>query len=107
MNREGSVPHPDLDALAVALRLGTALSSGFNTLYFLSYPGATPRRRIAALVLALVNLAFLAQALVGGAPALVPRVGPRLAALGGLVPLLAAVAMTALILWQLAHDRRS
>ena len=100
MNREGSVPHLDLDTLMVALRLGTVLSGGFNTLYFLSYPGATPRRRIAALVLALVNLAFLAQALV-------PGVGPRLAALGGLVPLLAALAMTGLILWQLAHRRRS
>ncbi|MSQ40398.1 MAG: hypothetical protein EXR55_01795 [Dehalococcoidia bacterium] len=65
------MPHPALEALTTTLRLGAALSSGLNALYFLSYRGVTPRRRIGALVLALVVRAgsYLPRTARGRAPA--------------------------------------
>ncbi len=109
MHREVRVPHPALEAITTILRLGAALSSGFNALYFLAYRGVTPRRRIGTLVLALVNLAFLVQAMFGGPPFRLgqpPAADIRLAWLLALLPLLAASAISGLVLWQLRHRRR-
>ncbi len=103
------MPQPALEALATTLRLGAALSSGFNALYFLSYRGVTARRRIGALVLALVNLAFLVQAVFGGPPFRLSQpqaAETRLAWLLALLPFLAASAISGLVLWQLGHRRK-
>ena len=92
MTQEVSVYSPLLEILVVAQRRLTVLSSGFNALYFLSYRALTPRRRVGARVLALANLALVEDL--------------RLSLLLGLLPLLASLAMSALILRQLWHRRR-
>ena len=86
-------------ALAVQQGL-TALASAFNAHHFLSHP-YRGRRRLGALVLALVNLAFLAQALFLGllpllAPGPVPGLRGRLAV--GVLPLAASALIALLVL---------
>ena len=113
MNREVGVLNLELDSLLVTLRLLTVLSSGFNAFYFLSYRALIPRRRIGALVLALVNFSFLFQSVFSGPlPGLLPSRSfalvedLRLALLLGLLSFLASLAMTVLILRQLAYRHR-
>ena len=51
------------ETLILTLGALTALSAGFNALYFGGYPAAERGRRIASRVLALVNVSFLLQGL--------------------------------------------
>ncbi|MBI2856278.1 MAG: hypothetical protein HYX93_05465 [Chloroflexi bacterium] len=85
----------------------TAIAGGFNALYFAGYSAAQPARKIAALVLSLVNLSFSLQGLYwmllpllplrGGSSRLL-EAGPLL--IVGLLPLTSSLAITALILRQ-------
>lgn len=52
---------PFFEAMVLALYGITALSSGFNTLYFWHYRSQHKRRRLGALVLSLVSSATLVQ----------------------------------------------
>ena len=83
----------------------TALSGGFNAVYFAVYSAGDRSRRIASRVLALVNLSFLLQGLywaasAAGAFALGPP--PWL----GVVTLLSSLAITALALRRIAGGGR-
>lgn len=113
MQREAMLQDPFLEALALAQRGLTALSSAFNTLFFASYRSATGRRRWGVLALFLVNLAFLVQALYFG---LLPyllgldlyalSLDPRLRLLAGAFPLAASLLITLLVVRQLLARRR-
>ena len=86
----------------------TAVSGGFNALYFAGYSSPHPARRVATLVLALVNLSFLLQGLywvlpIGGSSSYFLKSGPLLGV--GLVTLMASLAITALILRQRLNGR--
>lgn len=54
---------PLLEIVALGQSVVTALSSGFNTAYFWAYRSPQRGRRLAALVLAVVNLALLLESL--------------------------------------------
>lgn len=83
-----------LESAAMAQGGLTALSGGYNALFFLRYRSPLRGRRLGARVLALVNLALL---LWGLRPWLAPG-GPGLDLVVGVVPLVAAGAISALIL---------
>ena len=51
------------DTLVIGQYVLTALSSGFNFLYFLGYRSAKKTRRVGATVLALVSLALFGESL--------------------------------------------
>ena len=113
MSREDLVQYPTLEALAVLERGITAICSVFNALYFAGYRSGLRRRRVGALVLLVVNLAFLVQSLYFGLlpyftrldlVTLIANPGLRLAA--GLLPLVASFLITLLILRQLLARRR-
>ena len=85
-------------------------SGGFNAVFFARYAATQARRRLGAMVLALVNLSFLLQGLYW---LLIPlRTGDRPAPENGnaliveIITLAASVAMTALILRQQSGRRR-
>lgn len=85
----------------------TVLSVAFNLWYFLGCRARRKGRRIAVLVLVLVNLSFLAGALYP--PTSVPFTSwssRSLALATGLLPMTSALAMTGLIWRQMAHERR-
>ncbi len=74
----------------------TALSGGFNAVYFARYSASDRSRRIASRVLALVNLSFLLQGLYWAGDAAGDQVdGPP--PWPGLVTLLASLAITAMV----------
>ena len=75
----------------------TALSGGFNAVYFARYSAADRGRRIASRVLALVNVSFLLQGLywIGGAAG-DQRDGPP--PWIGLVTMMSSLAITTLVL---------
>ena len=52
-----------LQTLMAVQGLLTAISGGFNALYFAGYSTSHPARKVATLVLSLVNLSFLLQGL--------------------------------------------
>lgn len=78
------------------------VSGGFNAIFFANYSATQARRRVGALVLALVNLSFLLQGLYWAAMPL--RSGYRQASENGnalvveLITLASSLAMTTLIL---------
>ena len=75
----------------------TALSGGFNAVYFARYSASDRSRRIASRVLALVNLSFLLQGLYWAAGAAGDqRDGPP--PWIGLVTMTSSLAITALVL---------
>ncbi|MBI4232900.1 MAG: hypothetical protein HY686_00475 [Chloroflexi bacterium] len=91
-------------ALALQRAL-TAISSAYNVLHFVRLRTNRRGRRVAAGVLALVNTAFLAQALYPTLARWLARWadGPGLLLLAGGLPLMASVAITALVLRQRLH----
>ncbi|MBF8266521.1 MAG: hypothetical protein HW388_29 [Dehalococcoidia bacterium] len=100
-------------ALVIIQGALTTISGGFNALHFAGYSAAQPARRIAVLVLSLVNLSFLAQGLYWmllpllpfrGGSSLLLEAGPLL--MVGLLPLTSSLAITALILRQRHNGRR-
>lgn len=89
-----------LDGALVAQRALTAVSSGYNALHFLGYRTPGRGRRLAALILALVNAAFLGGSL---HPALTEWLRQDLSIgspglLAGALPLLASLAISVAIL---------
>lgn len=58
--------------LVLAQYMLTALSSGFNAVYFFGYRSPTRRRRIGALTLALLSVAILIESIYFGFFALFP-----------------------------------
>ncbi|MBI2856390.1 MAG: hypothetical protein HYX93_06055 [Chloroflexi bacterium] len=90
----------------------TTISAGFNALYFARYSAPSPARRIATLVLSLVNLSFCLQGVYWatlpihssgpGSPYLQGE-APLLAL--GLLPLACSLAISALILRQRFNGR--
>jgi hypothetical protein len=83
----------------------TAVSGGFNALYFAGYSTPHTARRVATLVLSLVNLSFLLQGLywtllpvlpVGDGSSHLLGSGPLL--MVGLITLMSSLAITVLIL---------
>ena len=96
--------------LAAAPGALIAVSGSFNAVFFARYAATQARRKLGAMVLALVNLSFLLQGLYWlllplrseGRPA--PGYGNAL--IVELITLAAAMAMTALILRQQSGGRR-
>ena len=113
MYREAMVDQPIAEALLLLEHGVTALSSAFNGLYFALYRSPYPRRRLGALALVLVNLAFLVQSLylgllpylMGGSPLGLPS-GAKLGLLMAAFPLAASTLITLLVLRQLTARRR-
>jgi len=102
-----------MDALVLAQRAATVLCGSINALYFAGYRSRLPRRRVGAWILALVNLAFVVEALYFGVlPRLVPRAflavaldaGIQLVA--GSLSMLATLAITGAIVARWRHQRR-
>lgn len=102
------------EALVLAFYAGTALSAAFNAGYFATYRAGEPRRRVGAVVLALVSLGLLVErayfglALLfqGSAGPLSLEAGPWL--LAGLLAGLSSLLITFLILRQtLSHRKES
>ena len=98
-----------LQALMAVQGLLTAISGGFNALYFAGYSTSHPARKVATLVLSLVNLSFLLQGLYwtllsmndGSSRFLTP--GSLLVV--GLITLMSSLAISALILRQRLNGR--
>ena len=90
------MPEP-VQILVVVQGALTALSGGFNAVYFARYAASDRSRRIASRVLALVNVSFLLQGLywAGGASADQPDDLPPWP---GLVTMLASLAITAMVI---------
>ena len=87
----------------------TAISGGFNAFYFAGYSTSHPARKVATLVLSLVNLSFLLQGLywilpVSDGSSQLLGSGPLL--MVGLITLMSSLAITALILRQRFNGRR-
>ena len=98
-----------LQALMAIQGAFTAVSGGFNALYFAGYSTPHAARRIATLVLSLVNLSFLLQGLywilpVGGGTSHLLKSGALLGL--GPVTFMSSLAITALILRQRFNGRR-
>lgn len=90
-----------LQALMTIQGVLTAISGGFNALYFAGYSTSHPARKVATRVLFLVNLSFLLQGLywilpVGSGSSHLLESGPLL--MVGLITLMSSLAITALIL---------
>ena len=86
-----------LQVLLLAQGSLTALSGGFNAVYFARYSASDRSRRIASRVLALVNLSFLLQGLYWAAGAAGDqREGPP--PWVGLVTMMSSLAITVLVL---------
>jgi hypothetical protein len=84
----------------------TALSSAFNACYFLGYRSATMRRRIGAMVLALVSLAILVESFYFGFSAVFQEQQESILWLGTrLLICLSSLAISVLILRRLAANR--
>ena len=87
------------------------VSGGFNAIFFANYSASQTRRRVGALVLALVNLSFLLQGLYWLALPL--RSGYDQTLVNGnaliveLITLASSLAITALILRQRSGGRRN
>ena len=87
------------------------VSGGFNAIFFANYSATQARRRVGALVLALVNLSFLLQGLYWLALSL--RSGHDQTLVNGnaliveLITLASSLAITALILRQRSGGRRN
>ncbi len=99
-----------LQALMTFQGVLTAISGGFNAFYFAGYSTSHPARKVATLVLSLVNLSFLLQGLYwtllpmsDGSSQLLGS-GPLL--MVGLITLMSSLAITALILRQRFNGRR-
>jgi hypothetical protein len=87
----------------------TAISGGFNALYFAGYSTSHPARKVATLVLSLVNLSFLLQGLYwvllfSDGP--YHTFGPGSLVMVGLITLISSLAITTLILRQRLNGRR-
>ncbi|MDA0987719.1 MAG: hypothetical protein O2783_01005 [Chloroflexi bacterium] len=103
-----------LQALMTVQGMLTAVSGGFNALYFAGYSTSHPARKIATLVLARVNLSFLLQGLYWGLYwTVLPAsngssnpLGSGSLLLVGLITLMSSLAITALILRQRFNGRR-
>ena len=101
-----------MEVAALAQRGLTVLSSGFNALYFATYRPVARRRRWAAAALVLLNAALLLEALYLGILPLWQRGGhpvllaPRPLLLSGLLPLLASLLITGLVLRRHLRRRR-
>ncbi len=97
---------PDsLQILILAQGSLTALSGGFNAVYFARYSASDRSRRIASRVLALVNVSFLLQGLYWAADAAGDQ-GDGPPPWPGLVTLLASLAITAMVLRRRSGGRR-
>ena len=101
-----------LEAAALVEHALTVVSSGFNALYFATYRSSIRRRRWAAAALALVNGALLVQALYLGILPLWLRdslpvlLSPRPMLLTGVLPLVASLFISVLIVRQWLSRRR-
>lgn len=102
MGKEGTLfPTPEnLVAIQYAL---TAVSSGFNAIYFLGYRSAERRRRIGAMVLSLVSLGLLIQSVFFGLfvflrPSVFTLFEPRQWLVVGALPFMGSGLISALIL---------
>lgn len=99
-----------LQALMTVQGMLTAVSGGFNALYFAGYSTSHPARKIATLVLALVNLSFLLQGLywtvLPASNGSSNPLGSGSLLLVGLITLMSSLAITALILRQRLNGRR-
>ena len=98
-----------LQALMAVQGLLTAISGGFNALYFAGYSTSHPARKVATLVLSLVNLSFLLQGLywvllVSDGP--YHSIGSGSLVMVGLITLMSSLAITTLILRQRLNGRR-
>ena len=94
-----------LQILMLAQGSLTAMSGGFNAVYFARYSASDRSRRIASRVLALVNLSFLLQGLYWAAGAAGgQREGPP--PWVGLVTLMSSLAITVLVLRRTSGCRR-
>ena len=95
-----------LQWMALAQRVATVLSSGFNMVYFATYSNGRSRRRFAARVLVTVNLALLVESAYLGLLPLAKQgvqaalLTPGALALSGTLPLLASLLITAAIVRQ-------
>lgn len=101
-----------LEALAILERGVTALSSILNVFYFALYRSRLKRRKIGAVVLVVVNLAFLIQSLYFGFLPYFARLNVAILAgdaglglLAGLLPMIASLLITLLIVRQLLSRR--
>ena len=102
-----------LQALMTFQGVLTAISGGFNAFYFAGYSTSHPARKVATLVLSLVNLSFLLQGLYWTLLPVLPisdgsshllGSGPLLVV--GLITLMSSLAITALIIRQRFNGRR-
>ncbi len=85
----------------------TALSSAFNACYFLGYRSPTRRRRIGAMVLALVSLAIFIESFYFGFSALLQEQQESVLWLGTrLLICISSLATSTLILRWLVANRR-
>ena len=94
-----------LQILLLAQGSLTALSGGFNAVYFARYSASDRSRRIASRVLALVNLSFLLQGLYWAAGAAGDHRDDPPPWLG-LVTLMSSLAITVLVLRRRSGGRR-
>lgn len=104
---------PTLEAtLVTAFYAGTALSAAFNAGYFATYRAGAPRRRVGAMVLALVSLGLLVERAYFGLALLLQgypgplslEAGPWL--LAGLLAGLSSLLISFLILRQALSPRK-
>ena len=102
-----------MQALMTVQGVLTAISGGFNALYFAGYSTSHPARKVATLVLSLVNLSFLLQGLYWTLLPIMPASdgssyflgsGPPL--MVGLITLMSSLAITALLLRQKLNGKR-
>ena len=93
--------------LTMAQYVVTALSSAFNACYFLGYRSPTRRRRIGAMVLALVSLAIFIESFYFGFSALFQEQQESVLWLGTrLLICISSLATSILILRRLVANRR-
>ena len=99
-----------LQALMIFQGVLTAVSGGFNAFYFAGYSTSHPARKVATLVLSLVNLSFLFQGvywtLLPIAQGSSPLLGSGSLLAVGLITLMSSLAISALILRQRLNGRR-
>ncbi len=105
MQREAVLPNLPLETLSLAERAFTIISSAFNVAFFVSYRAGARRRRIGALVLTLVNMALLVESLYFVVPHL-PGLDVRLQLATGVVPMIASLFITLLVLRQIINRRK-
>jgi len=93
--------------IVMAQYVVTALSGAFNACYFLGYRSSAKRRRIGAIVLALVSLAIFIESFYFGFSALFQEQQESILWLGTrLLICISSLAISVLILRQLVANRR-